>query len=254
MVGNPYRDFIDTLFYREAAIPDARFAIVNFNYDGLLAKMLVDAVRARGNDFDDGQLAMIGGGYVHDKRAMEARPISCTTEAAAEFFIHFMPHGTITVLKAGESFISQEHIIYSSPPSITAGRLWEASEHLPPMIDFPWERDEIVPAQHRRQLDIAAAAVREAQRIHFIGLAGHPLMRDSLRRIFHPITNAKEELASKRFFVATAESDAKRTFRNICDCLLPSTWLGDTEWREASLNLTPCGSFEQWIKLRPHYD
>jgi hypothetical protein len=97
--------------------------------------------------------------------------------------------------------------------------------------------------------------VKEAKRIHFIGLAGHPLMRNSLRSIFQETWKAREDLASKKFFVATKHKDnTERVFRSICDCLLPEEWRKDDAWREKNLSVTECGSFEDWIDHRWHHE
>jgi hypothetical protein len=258
--SNPYRNFIDTLFFRGEVFPEPRFTIVNFNYDGLLAKLLADAVWWRA--YNEGKtdlaepwrLAAVGGGYFHFMDGIAVQEYDLNREDLRDCFMHLMPHGTITVLRSDPLHISSmSEASYVYPNELSANSdIWQRGLKAFPAIDFPWEPDGSVSKMHRGQLGLAARAVKEANRIHFIGLAGHYLMRDSLSRIFEGMS--EEEFARKEWFIATKESDYQRTFWNICECFLPDQLLKNDSWRRNNLRPQFCGDFDNWMYLKPHHN
>jgi hypothetical protein len=256
---NPYRNFIDTLFFRGQVYPDPRFTVVNFNYDGLLAKLLTEAAWSREDNewktrnVEPWRLAALGGGYYHFPGSNFVSAYDLNPQQLGDSCLHLMPHGTITVLWLGQQqqFQSDESFVYSQGPSANSD-IWQHGISAVPMIDFPWEPDDRVSEKHRSQLRLAGASVREAKRIHFIGLAGHFLMRDSLSRIFEGMS--QEEFAGKEWFIATKESDYQRTFWNICECLLPDQMLKNDSWRRNNLRPQFCGDFDNWMYLKPHHN
>ena len=255
---NDYVKLVDTLFIPRNVNLDDRLTLVNFNYDGLLGKMLVDAVRHRckvaKKECPPGwRLAAIGGGWCGSGHGHDATPANHSAELQVPEFCHHMPHGTFTAaMNERDEILALEDLIYSDAADHSAKENWLLRHYdLIPMIQFPWERDNRRQI-HQRQLVHPAHSVAEATRIHFIGLSGHHLLRHSLRDIFSSI-DSTEELAKKQWFVATSEPNYERTFNRLLNCLLPDDWLNDDSLKaRLRREMQHFGTFGEWLDVSPH--
>jgi hypothetical protein len=262
---NIYRSFLATLFPGACVFPESRFFIVNFNYDGLVGKMLVDAVRARREqskenttDDMDVRLSSMNGGYLDSKSSPLVTRCDMNIHIGKDIFRQILPHGTYCVWEnTDESLVSLQRQVYPDTGNPSAQDLWKLGweQGAVPQVDFPWEQDCESTKFHRQQMTVATKAVFQAKRIHFIGLQGHPLMMDSLRRIFSAL-QAASAVSEKHWHVATKESDPERVLFDIASCFLPQRYLQDSSWRHAAFGperVSFYGDFADWIYKRPHH-
>lgn len=262
---NDYGRLIYSLFKQSTHELDDRFTIVNFNYDGLFGKLLKDAAIERRiirgiSKPNDGELAALGGGYYRNTDDQTV----IATKIPNESFAHHMPHGTITAYRIDNKITALDDLFY---PSFPVGRYrtqeeWEERffEKMPnsfdpsiymsqPMIHFPWEEHKCEEV-HNHMYDHAANSILKAERIHFIGLSGHNLLRPSLTRLFAEIG---DKINEKQFFVATKESNKQRVLDRLIDCALTEPWKSDFQVREnIRKNLHPFDSFFHWLNISPH--
>ena len=282
---NEYVRFVASLFKQSEADLDDRFTVVSFNYDGLLGKMLLDAVRERrylaqahNNTLDLSTATALAGGWspphpiirrddtliAHIINGGVPTPffnVDSIMQAVEsenfdgnQFCLH-MPHGNFTVMKdrTGTNHAFQD-LIYGDV-DVKQKEAWFLDlfrNSWQPAIQFPWEKKKRL-ALHQRQIDHAALSVEEATRIHFIGLSGHPLLRHTLMEIFARVHPANFQ--SKEWFVATTEENKERVFRRLMDCFLPSELQGN-EAVKAHISKPPqtkyLPSFDGWLNLAPH--
>lgn len=266
---NDYGPFISDLFKPKSADLDDRFTIVNFNYDGLFGKLLTDAVLERwqihkGVRPPVDYLSELAGGYFPQGGlvAVEA------TDVKSNSFVHVLPHGTITTLQKGSQKLCIQDLLYAveySGPNLNNRAEMEADfyENLymtTPMIHFPWEPSACAPV-FERQLDIASRAVVEAERIHFIGISGHPLLGHTLQKIFRVGTREPplEFLSNKQWHIATMEPNHEATFWKIAQCFIPQLTLyrqfEEMMIGRATGNLRRVSfykGFSDWLERKPY--
>lgn len=264
--NNDYRTFVETLFEPSTGQPNPAFTIINFNYDGLLGKMLTDGVVERcvlqkQQIPSPERLAAIAGGYYpHPTQNRDVPlgmfyPVAVESETTeVERFAHHMPHGTFTVVGCRGQLLSLQDRIYRSDGSPTEMEEdFLATYSTTPMIHFPWESGKRLEI-HKNQYSHAAGSIHKAKRIHFIGLSGHPLLRHSLTDLFQFVKD-ESTLLSKEWHIATPD-DQGETFLKLMECFLPDKGLsGDQKQliRTDSLRrLKKYNSFAEWLKAKPH--
>jgi hypothetical protein len=260
-----YKRLTPTLFSDPRSL-NPRFAVINFNYDGLFGKMLADAVHERrqavaiAGDYTKELAAIAGGFYSLPNDPVLAPPIVGDMENAADTFVHCMPHGTITVAKAGEGLLSIMNGLYASEGAsvrfpdgsrLTRDQAIMEFYSLDSAIHFPWEQTASLPI-YDEQIKAAELELPKARRLHFIGLSGHRLMRHTLRKLFR---NVNSEAAFKDFewHVATKDPNIQRVFDGLLNCILPDELVDDDGLRDGlHKKMTPHTSFEDWLKVSPH--
>jgi hypothetical protein len=258
---NDYVKFVYSLFRQGTPDLDDRFTIVNFNYDGLLGRMLVKAAQRRRMAANKGILAieglaaLTGGWYGSDQLPGDDMLVRATNSFEPHRFCHHMPHGTFTVMRdsAGDLH-SMEDVIYSEASHEAKENWFLKRYNRMPMIQFPWEKDSRLPV-HQMQFEHAALSVEEAKRIHFIGLSGHSLLRHSLADIFSRVHPAMFQ--SKQWYIASPEDNQERVFRRLMDCFLPEELRRDEALKRQLLRPNYAKfypTFEAWIKASPHLD
>jgi hypothetical protein len=257
--NNDYRTFVESLFVKPASTElNPRFTVVNFNYDGLLGKLLTDSVIERclvagKNPPSDQKLAGWAGGYYVSTEAAKFMLATESDGVEQDEFAHHMLHGTFVAVREGKYVYSLSNAIYARDGSDGVD---EFSQHysFEPLIHFPWELDERGDL-YKRQYAHATESVRQAKRIHFIGISGHPLLTSSLMRIcgaFHP-----HELQSKDWHIATPD-DKKQTFHRILECIFGQAQCQRadfTMYRTEFLRQTRLfeyNNFEHWLRESPH--
>jgi hypothetical protein len=258
---NDYTGFVYSLFLQGKPDLDNRFTVVNVNYDGLLGKMLVDAVQQRRRSAQREPLPceilanIAGGWYAKGSRTGDDMPVQVSVQHDPEAFCHHMPHGVFTVSRDSSGALwSMENVIFSENDH-TAKENWFLRKYMRvPAIQFPWERDSRL-VVHQSQLKHAALSVVSAKRIHFVGLSGHSLLRHSLADIFSLVPPAL--FGTKQWYVATPEENQERVFRRLMDCFLPDELRRDESLKKQILRpeyskFFP--SFDAWTKASPHLE
>ncbi len=271
-----YHQFAHKLFQPDSCSLDDRFTVVNFNYDGLLGQILTLQIRvncrnAKENVPPKDKLALISGGYYtappplqpaeghtrHPPNLFQASPTGEVCESVnieGSEFAHHMPHGTFTISRdtgicPPNNLLSLQHVIYAMPDTLSPSEKAEyfvRTYDLEPMIHFPWEPESREPV-HERQYEHSALSVKQAKRIHFIGLSGHRYLAESFAPIFALLTD-KQDFLSKVWHVATTHDDRSAVFDKLLDCILPGTLRSDTDLRaRLHANMTPHASFHAWL-------
>jgi hypothetical protein len=257
-LNNDYRTFVESLFLKPASTElNSRFTVVNFNYDGLLGKLLTDAVSERcalaGTEPPtETKLAGLAGGYYAKPKAGLYTPAYESDILKEDEFAHHMPHGTLVAVADSKNIYSLSDTIYGHDTAEKRVEVFLNSYWLDSLIHFPWEaggRQDV----YKRQNDHAAISIREAKRIHFIGLSGHPLLRTSICRMF--AGTSLSELLSKEWHIATPD-DKWQTFLNIAEGFLINR-ANDTAGRQqflsdANRRLRKYDSFAHWLRESPH--
>lgn len=273
-----YDRFAKTLFKADELNLDERITVVNFNYDGLFGKLLADKVLARwkheGIDIlsRHDELAAYAGGYYSWPEGGQTSDAFCGLPAREnDGFDHCMPHGTFIVVWKERKLISLLNLIYQEDSDIpcsrrtdecSRGELFLKTYSANTFIRFPWEENPSIDESFWRQFNcqrsvylsqiIAVAdAVAQAKRIHFIGLSGHRLLRDSLRRMF-PKTSTPEALTGKEWHVAT-DRNPQAIFDRLMTCFLSEGTTHDADLRaKLRSNMIPYPSFEAWLQASPY--
>lgn len=251
-----YRRLVASLFKASEVYPDNRFTLVNFNYDGLLTKLLTDAIHWRClrsckpvPDFPE--MAAIGGGYYQPQVEDDTPSVVQSAPLKPDQFYQHLPHGTVTVaLNMARGLRSLQNLFYSRTERPDRETLFLAQYDSEPMIHFPWEPNGRR-TEHKRQYEHAAMSVKEAKRIHFIGLSGHPLLRHSLKDVF--AATSRDELLQKQWHVATTEKDAKRVARKLMDCFLSDDLRRDEDFcMDLASRFGSYPGFREWLDVAPH--
>lgn len=285
---NSYSRLISDLFQGSEHLLNDRFTVINFNYDGLFGKLLVDAVRERHRlrgiqPPAPERLASLAGGYLPDSGMKAIR----AEEPNSRLFNHFMPHGTITTFRSHTNLINFQDVLYAETFGSSDMRNRDEMEawfythwyESMPLIHFPWESEACDPV-FARQLEVAAIAVEQADRVHFVGVSGHSLLGHTLQKLFHvgpqgwsssEAETGLQELAKKEWHMATLDRSPKMVWANLVRCILPrredrEAFMQVNRTREdcpsVSINMAShivrrtnvffYQGFEEWLKEKPH--
>ncbi len=268
--NNDYKTFPESLFLKGRSTElNPSFAIINFNYDGLLGVLLTDAMRERCNGKNDvqqptgEQLAAIAGGYYSLVETIKTPSgggsvLSGTTECGElnpGEFCHLMPHGTMVEARVNNNqVVSLRDIVYGFGDRVERETRFLENYNLEPLIHFPWETDERSVMQ-RKQLMCARTAVAAAKRIHFIGLSGHQLLGHSLGEIFYPLRHSNQ-LMSMEWHIATPDNHLEVALK-LAECFLQNDI--EQQRKDAFLSrvrhpqvLRKYSSFDDWLSKKPH--
>lgn len=276
---NPYERFINLLFRRDDSgqLNDC-FGIVNINYDGCFGTLLGEMADARycaakSKHLPNGVKAAFTGTYCRSWQGSTETP----DLLEPEFFFHYMPHGTITVSVDSRVHVDATGHIESVEDCIYTPRLenlrpsdkkfdyrdeWFLDQHYEkdPLIVFPWENYRLRLSQDITV--VVSSAIATAERIHFIGISGHSLLKTTFQDLLQRVAPIKHILG-KEWHIAVKAPEGKdqkkfqeRTYQNIRQLFWPEG-VSAQELEHLQSDLWPnhkCifyDDFESWLDDSP---